>query len=227
MKSIEEIRLDNARELARRFKTLSEFARIIERSPTQVSRFMGKNPTKTIGSLIARDIEAKFGLATGYLDNDHSKVNCPDDSKVPRLPPPEASNVSQGPTIKGRYPLISWVAAGTWSDITELPLEDATLYPCPVACSARTFVLRVQGISMDPAFRDGELIFIDPAAEARHGSYVVARLEDENEATFKQLIIEGGQKYLKPANPNWPEQITPINGNCTIVGSVVFAGRVF
>lgn len=92
MKSIEEIRLDNARELARRFKTLSEFARIIERSPTQVSRFMGKNPTKTIGSLIARDIEAKFGLATGYLDNDHSKVNCPDDSKVPRLPPPEASD---------------------------------------------------------------------------------------------------------------------------------------
>lgn len=137
------------------------------------------------------------------------------------------SNVIQGPTIKGRYPLISWVAAGAWSDITELPLEDATLYPCPVACSARTFVLRVQGISMEPTFRDGELIFIDPAAEARHGSYVVARLEDENEATFKQLIIEGGQKYLKPVNPNWPEQVTPINGNCNIVGSVVFAGRVF
>lgn len=137
------------------------------------------------------------------------------------------SNVISGPTIKGRYPLISWVAAGAWSDITELPIEDATLYPCPVACSARTFVLRVQGISMEPTFRDGDLIFIDPAAEARHGSYVVARLEDENEATFKQLIIEGGQKYLKPVNPNWPEQVTPINGNCTIVGSVVFAGRVF
>lgn len=137
------------------------------------------------------------------------------------------SNVIPGPDIKGRFPLISWVAAGTWSDITKLSLEDSTLYPCPVPCSARTFVLRVQGISMEPTFRDGDLIFVDPAAETRHGSYVVARLEDDNGATFKQLIIEGGQKYLKPVNPNWPEQITSINGNCTIIGSVVFSGRVF
>lgn len=137
------------------------------------------------------------------------------------------SNVTIGPDIRGRFPLISWVAAGNWSDITELPLEDSILYPCPVSCSERTFVLKVQGVSMEPVFRDGDLIFIDPAADARHGSYVVARLEDDNEATFKQLIIETGQKYLKPVNPNWPEQITPINGNCIIVGPVVFSGRVF
>ena len=137
------------------------------------------------------------------------------------------SNVTKGPEIKGRYPLISWVAAGAWSEITEIDPTEATLYPCPVSCSERTFVLRVQGISMEPLFRDGDLIFIDPAADFRHGSYVVARLDDHNEATFKQLIIEGGQKYLKPVNSNWPEQIIAINGNCTIVGPVVFSGRVF
>ena len=137
------------------------------------------------------------------------------------------SNVVEGPSIKGRYPLISWVAAGAWCDISEIHPADAVLYPCPVSCSDRTFVLRVQGISMEPLFRDGDLIFIDPAADVRHGSYVVARLDDHNEATFKKLIIEGGQKYLKPINPNWPEQIIPINGNCTIVGPVVFSGRAF
>lgn len=139
----------------------------------------------------------------------------------------QQSNVVAGPEIKGRFPLISWVAAGAWSEITEIAPEEATLYPCPVSCSQRTFVLRVQGISMEPLFRDGDLIFIDPDADVRHGSYVVARLDDHNEATFKQLIIEGGQKYLKPVNPNWPEQIIAINGNCTIVGPVVFSGRVF
>lgn len=139
----------------------------------------------------------------------------------------QTPNVVEGPAIKGRYPLISWVAAGAWSDIAEIHPSEAVLYPCPVSCSDRTFVLRVQGISMEPLFRDGDLIFIDPGADVRHGSYVVARLDDENEATFKQLIIEGGQKYLKPVNPNWPEQIIPINGNCTIVGPVVFSGRVF
>lgn len=140
---------------------------------------------------------------------------------------PMHPNVVAGPDIKGRFPLISWVAAGAWSEITEIDPTEATLYPCPVSCSERTFVLRVQGISMEPLFRDGDLIFIDPVADFRHGSYVVARLDDHNEATFKQLIIEGGQKYLKPVNPNWPEQIIAINGNCTIVGPVVFSGRVF
>lgn len=137
------------------------------------------------------------------------------------------SNITEGPDIRGRFPLISWVAAGAWSDISEIHPSEATLYPCPVNCSERTFVLRVQGISMEPLFRDGDLIFVDPAAEWRHGAYVVARLDDHNEATFKQLVIEGGQKYLKPLNPNWPEQIIPINGNCTIVGPVVFSGRAF
>ncbi|MGP7732961.1 LexA family protein [Oceanimonas smirnovii] len=139
----------------------------------------------------------------------------------------EPANVTEGPEIKGKFPLISWVAAGTWHEITEVHPSEASLFPCPVNCSERTFVLRVQGISMEPLFRDGDLIFIDPEAEWRHGSYVVARLDDQNEATFKQLIVEGGQKYLKPVNPNWPEQIIPINGNCTLVGPVVFSGRAF
>jgi SOS-response transcriptional repressor LexA len=137
------------------------------------------------------------------------------------------SNIATGPEIKGKFPLISWVAAGAWHDITEIHPSEAPLYPCPVKCSEHTFVLRVQGISMEPLFRDGDLIFIDPEAEWRHGSYVVARLDDQNEATFKQLIIESGQKYLKPLNKDWPEKIIPINGNCTVVGPVVFSGRAF
>ena len=102
-----------------------------------------------------------------------------------------------GPEIKGRLPLISWVAAGAWSEIAEIAPEEATLYACPVSCSQQTFLLRVQGFSREPLFRNGNLIFIDPDADVRHGSYVVARLDDHNEATFEQLIIEDGQKYLK------------------------------
>lgn len=134
------------------------------------------------------------------------------------------SNVSPGPDIKGKYPLISWVQAGTWSSIYEEPLINAVRYPCPVACSDKTFVLRVQGISMEPRFSEGDLIFVDPEAEVKSRKFVVARLDDSNEATFKQIIIEGEMKFLRPLNPNWPEQLIPINGNCTIVGVVVFAG---
>lgn len=137
------------------------------------------------------------------------------------------SNVSAGPSIKATAPLISWVQAGAWSEISEIKAYDAERYMCPVNCSDLTFVLKVQGVSMEPKFYEGDLIFVDPEAECIHGSYVVARLDDDNQATFKQLIIEGGHKFLKAANPNWPEQLIPINGNCTLVGKVVFAGKSF
>ncbi|WP_193051050.1 LexA family protein [Pseudoalteromonas undina] len=137
------------------------------------------------------------------------------------------SNVAPGPTLKAAVPLISWVQAGAWSEISEIKAYDAERYLCPVKCSHLTFALKVQGVSMEPKFFDGDLIFVDPEAECIHGSYVVARLDDNNEATFKQLIIESGHKFLKAANPNWPEQLIPINGNCTLVGKVVFAGKSF
>ncbi|MDN3394604.1 MULTISPECIES: XRE family transcriptional regulator [unclassified Pseudoalteromonas] len=135
------------------------------------------------------------------------------------------NNVSLGPTIKSTVPLVSWVQAGAWSEINEVRECDATRYMCPVNSSDKTFALKVQGVSMEPKFYEGDLIFVDPEAECIHGSYVVARLDDNNEATFKQLIIESGQKFLKAANPNWPEQLIPINGNCTLVGKVIFTGK--
>jgi SOS-response transcriptional repressor LexA len=137
------------------------------------------------------------------------------------------NNVSPGPDIKSTVPLVSWVQAGAWSEINEIRECDAERFMCPVNSSNKTFALRVQGVSMEPKFYEGDLIFVDPEAECIHGSYVVARLDDDNHATFKQLIIENGQKFLKAANPNWPEQLTPINGNCTLVGKVIFAGKSF
>ncbi|MBF4248855.1 LexA family transcriptional repressor, partial [Vibrio anguillarum] len=37
----------------------------------------------------------------------------------------------------------------------------------------------------------------------------------------KKLVVDSGQKYLKPLNPNYP--LLPINGNCKIIGVVVDA----
>ena len=140
------------------------------------------------------------------------------------------SQASTAPTtlvLKGSYPVLDWVQAGNWSPINEISHFDAEHYPCPIKCSAGTFLLKVRGQSMAPQFNEGELIFIDPAVEADNGKYVVARLDDENEATLKQLIVEGGKRYLKATNPDWPNKILAINGNCTIVGVVIFAGRLY
>jgi len=107
-------------------------------------------------------------------------------------------NTEPAPSIKGRVPLISWVQAGAMCAITDnfAQGEVEDWLPCPVKHSVHTYVLRVRGSSMynphgERSFRDGDLIFIDPERAYIHKSLVVVRLDNSNEATFKQLIIEG------------------------------------
>lgn len=136
-------------------------------------------------------------------------------------------NTEPGPDIRGKHPLISWVQAGAWESIVDnfAPGDAEDWLDSPVNVSTLSFYLRVRGESMfDPAdhrsFREGELVLVDPNAQAEHKSFVVVRLDDEAEATFKQLILEGGKKYLKALNPNWPNRIFEVNGNATICGVV-------
>lgn len=144
------------------------------------------------------------------------------------------SNTEPGPEGTGPYPLISWVQAGAWEGIVDnFAPGDAELWiEAPVKVSKSSYWLRVCGESMyDPAgkrsFKDGDLVLVEPNAHAENGSLVVVRLDDESEATFKQLIIEGGRKFLKALNPNWPNRIFEVNGNATICGVVKAKTEVF
>ena len=78
---------------------------------------------------------------------------------------------------------------------------------------------------MEDRFTEGELIFVDPDREPYNGAFVVVRLDDAQQATFKQLVIESGRHYLRPLNERWPDPIIEINGNATLCGVVVFQGR--
>ncbi|MFM2480415.1 LexA family protein [Celerinatantimonas sp. YJH-8] len=135
------------------------------------------------------------------------------------------SNVDVGLDMKGRIPLINWVQAGDWSEIAEgFTHEDIEKWR-EVSGKAHEgcFALRVKGDSMEnpsgkKSIPEGAVIVVDPEWPASSGSLVVARLDDSKEAIFKQLIIEGEQKYLKPLNPQYP--VIPINSNCTIIGVV-------
>lgn len=141
-------------------------------------------------------------------------------------------NIELGPTIKGRVPLISWVQAGHWGEVIDNfapgDAEDWLLYP--KGLGPKAYALRVRGISMvnpngRPSYEEGDVIFVDPDRLPNHRDRVIVRLDDENEATFKQLFIEGEKMYLKALNPAWPPEnpgeIIPVNGNATICGVVV------
>lgn len=208
MKNIHDIRLENARILASTFKNLADFAEKIERAPTQVSRFMGKNPTKHIGDKLARHLEEKLNMATGWLDREHGTY------------------LAEGPQVTGIFPLISWEQALDWP-ANKNSLQDTVTYPCLAPCSEESFVLKVQGISMEPVFNEGELIFVDPNVTIKTGNYVVASLAKEPEPLLRKLIVESGKNYLHTTNPDWPSKIIQADSNCKFLGTVVFSGRFF
>ncbi|WP_095128717.1 LexA family transcriptional regulator [Pseudomonas sp. Irchel s3h14] len=144
------------------------------------------------------------------------------------------TNIEPGPAIKGHVPLISWVQAGAWCEISDVrTLDDAEIWlPCAASHSSQSYALRVRGLSMfnqheRRSFRDGDIIFVDPAKDAENGSLVIAKLTDSQEATFKQLVMEGSRRFLKPLNPAWPDPIIELDDNATICGVVFSKLEIF
>ena len=123
-------------------------------------------------------------------------------------------------------PVISWVAAGSFGPI-ETVLRDAEVdeYLPPIKeCGKNGYGLVVTGISMSPKFEPEDRIYVNPdfqVSDLKTGDLVVVSCAGDNEATFKQLIIEGTTKYLKPLNPKWDEQIIKLTEDCRLVGKVV------
>ncbi|MFS7161905.1 LexA family protein [Serratia proteamaculans] len=216
MKTIDEIRRDNARKLRDSTGGNSSFSSMIDREPTQVSRVIGKNPTKNIGDDLARHIEKCFDLPAGWLDKEHQQTNVT-----------LSSDVSDTELKIQMVPVISWVQAGAWKELgySEVDLSITENYPCPVPCGPMTYILRVIGDSMIEEYRPGDMIFIDPEVAPAPGDDVIALLHDSGEATFKRLVEEGGHKFLKALNKGWPEQYIQIDGNCSIIGTVIFSGK--
>lgn len=124
-----------------------------------------------------------------------------------------------------RYPVLSSVQAGSWKEACEpYTLKDIDLWlESDAHIQGEAFWLKVEGDSMTAptgiSIPDGTFVLFDTGREPINGSLVIAKLSDSNEATFKKLIIDGGQKYLKGLNPAWP--LIPVNGNCKTIGVAI------
>ena len=135
-------------------------------------------------------------------------------------------NVARVSDVVYPVPLISWVAAGTWSEVSDNypPGFGEEMVPCPIKGGPHTFALRVKGDSMLPDYPDGSVIVVDPDVSPLNNDDVVVRLNSDMEATFKRLKVDGSRMHLQPLN----DQYTPIpldGKDFTIVGVVIWMGR--
>ena len=220
---ISAIRRDNLRRLVREYGGQAKLAERVDTDPAYISQILSPRTRADMGNRFARKVEEQLNLPRGWMDQPR------DGATTLRDPSATYSQGAHGQTFVARlYPLISWVQAGRWTDIGgQYTAQDAEEWlPCSARCGPRTFALRVQGASMEDKFFAGDLIFVDPDRQPTDKSFVVVRLDDDDQATFKQLIIEGDRRYLRAYNPRWPEPIIEINGGATLCGVVVFRGNI-
>ncbi|WP_346399703.1 LexA family transcriptional regulator [Pseudomonas syringae] len=185
---------------------LTHLADRLGKAPAQVSAFAGKNPTKGIGDQIAREIEKALGLHMGYLDLTYGVG--------------EFSNATVLGHTGRKLPVIGSIAAGSWCDTNPhfdlTHAEDWIEAPGPVGPMA--FILRVEGVSMEPKFSEGDKVVIDPSLEALPGHFVAAKRSSDDAATLKQLRQEGNEQYLYALNPDWSDRIIKMTEEWTICG---------
>lgn len=142
-------------------------------------------------------------------------------------PVPKGTVSAEMSGSSGMVPILSWVAAGSWSNVEPVTFEDAIGHaPKPPNLSKLGFALRVQGQSMLPEFKPGEVIYVEPQTgflALKDSDLVIVQCNDDKEATFKQLVLgeTSDDMYLRPLNPNWPEQRMVPMGECNLVGKVV------
>ncbi len=131
------------------------------------------------------------------------------------------TNISPGFDMRAEVPLVSEVEAGNYTVIDNFkPNGRFEAVPVTVPVKQHTYALRVHGDSMvsetGDSFPDGSLIIVEPEMAAVPGDYVIA-LNGSNETTFKQLIRDGGDLYLKPLNTRYPIKLL---GSATVIGVV-------
>jgi repressor LexA len=137
-----------------------------------------------------------------------------DTSELAALVSEGALDVGQvkSPLAAGRLvPVINKVAAGYPTDFDDLdyPAGIADDYVrCPDLHDPNAFAVRVVGDSMEPKYREGDIVIFSPEAEVHNGDDCFVRFTMPHETTFKRIFFEPDNKVrLQPRNDKYPPAI--------------------
>lgn len=145
--------------------------------------------------------------------------------------PDAKQNTSTAAVGTTRIPLISHVQAGNLTAIMDdhAPGAAAEYLLTDLPVSKHTFALEIKGTSMEPDFKEGDRVIIDPEVQPQPGDFVAAKITDshgDGEATFKKYRPRGtndrGDEVfeLTPLNEDFPSlrsDSTPLS----IIGTMV------
>jgi SOS-response transcriptional repressor LexA len=212
-KAIGDIRYANALILLKMAGNQKSLVQITGRPQSQISQLMGKTPTKPIGNAVARSLEQCFSKPFGWMDQVHyDSVVIDENCQVADVSQPQYNLADNKPTVKW-LPHISWRQAAQWQGAENLNnMDNCKWVPAHKDIGPRSFVLTVQNDAMvssyvSRSYPEEALIFVDTDVISKHGDYVVARLTDSGDITFKKLVQDGSQKFLIAINPSMSHNV--------------------
>ncbi|MEG3132866.1 S24 family peptidase [Rouxiella sp. T17] len=108
------------------------------------------------------------------------------------------------------YLLLNRIQAGVWQDSLwdESLKKNGSWIASDVTLGGEGFWLRIVNNAMSAAsglsVPEGTLVLFDTERKPENGDLVLIKFKLIAEPLFRQLLTEGGVKYLKALNPAWP-----------------------
>ena len=120
-------------------------------------------------------------------------------------------------------PVVGLVQAGEFmpGDDGGFPAGSADAFVYSDQKARNLFAVRVVNDSMEPDFREGDVLIVNPNLEARSGDFVIAKLRSDNEVTFKKLIRHDRIIILRPLNSRYQDIVLDDPDAVELVGKVV------
>lgn len=212
--NVKDFRRRNLRALARAVGGVTKIAERLEKSQSQISHLIGTNPVKNIGDKLAAHIERVFNKPYGWLDQPHNSVE--EEGAI--------YEIGLGKRHYYQVPFISWQDAQQWfmTPGSNFNKPYSNYIITHVQVSPQAFALRVEGDSMEaahgPSFPHGAIVVFDPEQAAINNSFVLAKQSANSQLMFKQLVIDGNRRYLKPLNARYPLIEVQVQSNiCGVV----------
>jgi len=133
-------------------------------------------------------------------------------------------NVEIEPIGHGRpVPVVGLVQAGAFApgEDGEFPPGAADAFVYSDQKARNLFAVRVVNDSMEPDFREGDVLIVNPNLEAQSGDFVIAKLRENNEVTFKKLVRHDSIVILRPLNSRYHDIVLTGPEEVELVGKVV------
>ncbi|WP_425858970.1 LexA family protein [Aeromonas sp. INTO2] len=176
------------------------------------------------------DLAAALGVSVDWLLTGKEEGSM----GVSEPPFPGYRNVEPAEIPQGtRVPILSYVQAGQWREMCEQATAfDGSLeyVAAGVSVGSCAFGLWVRGNSMEPDFKEGDLLIVDPDEAPKAGDFVIAKNGSE-EATFKKYRSRGEYDDGRPRFELVPlnddhETLSTDQTHIAIIGVVVEHRRI-